>query len=149
MIEKHNAIGQQDSDDVIFVLDHVGFGTVLAVFCNGFDLVASALQTWGNPPDSVVRDWQRQLTTFSVSARHCSTAETLVTKNGILIPLINLIESLETDCKPILAGYGKSPRPIPFVTLAPTWPSGIVPLSDAAPIESHTFGVAASQWVSE
>ena len=140
MIDKLKTIGQFDSDAVLCVLDHERYGTVLAVFCNGFDLVASTLQTWGNPPDAVIRDWQNQRNTFPPSIQNCSTAETLVTKNGILIPLINLIELLETDaCKPMLA--------TPFVNTAPTWPAEIVLSFDKAPIEPQPLKIVASRSV--
>jgi len=140
MIDKLKAIGQHDIDAVLCVLDHQSCGTILAVFCNGFDLVASALQTWGNPPDSVIRDWLDQRITFPQARQHCSTAETLVTKNGILIPLINLIELLETDaCKPIL--------PTPFVNSAPTWPGETVLSLDTTPIESQPLKIAAPRSV--
>lgn len=144
------AISQHDIEAAPCVLDHEGYGTVLAVFCDGFYLVASALQTWGNPPDSIVRDWQSQRTTFPPSTRHCSTAETLVTKNGILIPLANLVESLETEAyKPIQAGDGKRPLPLPFVTPAPKWPGEIVLSSETASIETQPLKVAASRSVFE
>ncbi len=105
------------------VISSQRFGAVLSAHCTSLQLVASVLQTWGNPPESVIRDWQNQLDAIPKSSPLPSTAETLVTADGTLIPLSNLVEQivgtlLERHPVPI----EKSSIPAPFSCPAPDWP---------------------------
>ena len=134
MTERLNAIGYRDTNVKICLVDSKSHGAVLAVLCNGLHLVASALQTWGNPPDSVVRDWQKQRINFPQSARDCSTAETLVTLNGTLIPLFDLIELLADVSESMNTASARDPRSISFEHPAPNWPVGIAELAHNDPL---------------
>jgi hypothetical protein len=125
MIETFNAIGYRDPNAKLCVIASKNHGTVLSVKCNRLQLVATVLQTWGNPPDSVVRDWEKQRNSFPLSARNCNTAETLVSESGTLIPLCQLVDLLADATAPINAANGLGPRSNPFVDPAPNWPIGI------------------------
>lgn len=74
-----------------FVITSDSFGAVLGARCIHLRLVAKMLETWGNPPDSVIQDWQNQLELSTLP----STAETLVTEDGIwqVITTVGLRES--------------------------------------------------------
>ena len=138
MTERLNAFGYRDTNVRIFVINNKRHGAVLAVLCNGHHLVASALQTWGNPPDSVVRDWQKQRINFPQSVRDCSTAETLVTVNGTLIPMIHLIDLLADASESINTASARGPRSISFENSAPNWPVGIADLARNDPLGPHS-----------
>jgi len=99
------------------------FGAVLCAPCTSLQLVATVLQTWGNPPDSVIRDWQNQLESIPKSSPLPSTAETLVTADGTLIPLSNIVGQIDgTLLKSYPDPVGESSTPAPFSRQAPDWP---------------------------
>ena len=120
----------------IYVISNEKFGAVLSVPCTSLQLVATMLNTWGIPPESVVRDWQNQLDSFSKSSPLPSTAETLVTFDGTLIPLGDFIEKTETEL------YKSSPvharnlsKSTPFSCRSPDWPKRFANLD--LPISTH------------
>jgi len=73
--------------------------SLLVVKCGELQLVAELLSDWGHPPQSVALDWQNQLESLGkeVSSNQIkpSTAETLITKQGILLPLTSILKQLE------------------------------------------------------
>ncbi len=107
-----------DPADNFFVISSGLFGTVFGARCTSLQLVAKTLETWGNPPESVIQDWQNQLEKSTLP----STAETLVTEDGILIPLSDVLNHLNrsgiegTNVKPL-------PQTAPFSSPAPHWPN--------------------------
>ena len=110
----------------ICVLSNEKFGAVLSVPCKSLQLVATMLKTWGNPPESVVRDWQNQLDHFSKSWPLPSTAETLVTADGTLIPLGDFKEEMDGELfksSPFLAE--NQSKPTPFSSPPPDWPNWV------------------------
>ena len=105
------------------VLSSPRFGAVLSASCTDLQLVATTLQTWGNPPESVIRDWQNQLDSVPKSSPLPYTAETLVTEDGTLIPLSNLLEQFDgTRLKMCPVPEEKSSIPAPFSCPSPDWP---------------------------
>lgn len=108
-----------DPSGNFFVIFSESLGAVLGARCNHLQLVAKTLQTWGNPPESVIQDWQNQLEQSTLP----STAETLVTEDGILIPLGDVLNQLERSG---LGGIDVVLKPLPqtapFSRPAPDWP---------------------------
>ena len=108
-----------DPSGNFYVISSESFGAVLGARCTGLQLVAKTLQAWGNPPKSVIQDWKNQLQQSTLP----STAETLVTEDGILIPLSDVLNQLarsgldETDI-----GVKTSIQKAPFSNPAPDWP---------------------------
>ena len=143
------SIGHPDPGHRLCVIQCQRFGTVLSVLCTGFDLVATALQSWGNPPAPVVQDWKRQLDSHLQPAANLCTSETLVTENGTLIPLFKLVRMLETDSSDKrIDGKRPGQHSVPFLTVAPPWPEGDssanpvdppVPPSTALPLSHPIF----------
>ena len=70
-------------------------GKVFVARCSAVQLVARTIQIWGDPPESVVCDWQAQRDCRTTLFRQPSTSETLITEDGILIPLTNALSHLE------------------------------------------------------
>ncbi len=102
-----------------FVITSESFGAVLSARCTSLQLVAKAIETWGNPPGSVIQDWQYQLEKSTLP----STAETLVTEDGILIPLSDMLNQLARSG---LDATDVAVKPLsqtaPFSSPAPDWP---------------------------
>lgn len=108
-----------DPSGNFYVISSESFGAVLGARCTGLQLVAKTLQAWGNPPKSVIQDWKNQLQQSTLP----STAETLVTEDGILIPLSDVLNQLArsgfdgTDI-----GVKRLIQAAPFSNPAPDWP---------------------------
>ena len=78
-------------ETVCFVASHKILGAVLVVRCEELQLVADALHVWGEPSETVAKDWKNQRIGLSnrlpdVGPLH--TAETFVSNDGILIPIL-------------------------------------------------------------
>ena len=108
-----------DPSGNFFVIFSESFGAVLGARCTSLQLVAKTLQTWGTPPESVIQDWQNQLEQSTLP----STAETLVTEDGILIPLPDVLNHLErSGLQGIDIVLKPLPQTVPFSSPAPNWP---------------------------
>jgi len=99
---------------------------VLAANCIRLNLVAVTLRKWGNPPESVKQDWAHQLTLLSHSHRP-STAETLVTPDGILVPWFSILSNHD----PFNFNQNRFDRPSDLMP-APNWP---MPFESAMSVE--------------
>lgn len=92
--------------------------------CGDLHLVADLLQSWGIPSKTIVLDWLNQRESLSPNAIF-STAETLVTEDGLLLPLDAIVRQLENAPDFI---KGKTEK-LAFVSLRtrfqppPDWPS--------------------------
>lgn len=112
--------GLAEELDRVVVLQHEKLGTVLGCPCNDLKHVATILQSWGTPPENVVRDWRSQLKSFGHPTPN--TAETFVTDDGRLVPLTGIIQRLnerapsETKKKALLGKSG------PLLVSPPDWP---------------------------
>ncbi len=120
------------SPNDICVIYCESFGNVLGVRCNNLKLVATTLMTWGKPPESVIRDWQNQLDSLKEQPTRPSTAETLVTEDGLLIPLTELLNQIEVKAMAKFEGrtdFGNPPirQTASFFCLAPDWPVRTTP----------------------
>ena len=108
-----------DPSGNFYVITSESFGTVLGARCCGLQLVAQTLQTWGNPPKSVIQDWKNQLQQSTLP----STAETLVTEDGILIPLSDALNQLaRSGLEGTDIGVKTLIQTAPFSSPAPDWP---------------------------
>jgi hypothetical protein len=74
------------------VMENQTIGTVLCFQSDHLQNVATILQSWGQPPNAVVRDWRSQLK--SVEGDLPNTAETFVTEDGRLVPLSSVVQRL-------------------------------------------------------
>ena len=119
--------------DNFFVITSESFGAVLGARCSSLQLVAKTLQTWGSPPQSVIQDWQNQLGKSTLP----STAETLVTEDGILIPLSDVLNHLTRS------GLERTAVAVP--TLPHTTPFSSTPFSSPAPDWPHCRPTLESQ----
>ena len=120
------------SDDIC-VIYRESFGNVLGVRCKNLKLVATTLIAWGKPPESVIRDWQNQLDSLKEQPTRPSTAETLVTEDGLLIPLTDLLNQIDVRVRAKFEGrtdFGNPPirQAASFFCLAPDWPDRTTPL---------------------
>ncbi|HUP81485.1 MAG TPA: hypothetical protein VM260_23240 [Pirellula sp.] len=109
------------------------FGNVLGVRCNNLKLVATTLLTWGKPPVSVILDWQNQLDSLKEQPTRPSTAETLVTEDGLLIPLTELLNQIDGKVRAKFEGrtaFGNPPirEAASLFRLAPGWPDRTTPM---------------------
>ncbi len=84
----------KDLSNQLGVISCDGVGSVFFARCANLKLVARTLQTWGKPPESIVRDWQTQLDSRTNATSWPSTSETLITDDGVLIPLTNTLDQI-------------------------------------------------------
>ena len=145
-IAKAGIAGEAGKIDRLVVLQHSELGAVLSFPCDHLKHVATILQTWGSPPENVVRDWRSQLRSFGNPV--LNTAETFVTEDGRLVPLTGIIRQLSARA-PIApkkdAHFGKSS---PLLMLPPEWPWALSRSESAIQQELFDLGSPQSSSVS-
>ncbi len=91
------------------VISCESIGNVLVARCGLIKLVARTLQTWGDPPESVVRDWQIQLASHTKSLGQPSTSETFISDDGWLVPLTIALSQIASTDKGLRSYFDKRP----------------------------------------
>ena len=132
--------------DRLVVLQHSELGAVLSFPCDRLKHVATILQTWGSPPESVVRDWRSQLRSFGNPV--LNTAETFVTEDGRLVPLTGIIRQLSERAPSAPKKDALLGKSSPLLKSPPEWPWTLSRLESTIQQERFDFGRPQSSSVS-